>query len=468
MIQLDKLVLRRGGEVLIDSASLSVHGGWKTGLTGRNGCGKSSLLAMLRGELDADSGDLALPADWRIAHMDQEIPALDCTALAFVLDGNQPLREAEAALERAERAADGDAIARAHAQLETLDAWRQPARAATVLAGLGFSEQSQQQAVATFSGGWRMRLSLARVLLSDADLLLLDEPTNHLDLDAVLWLQDWLQKTPCSLVLISHDREFLDAVVDHVIHIEHRRATLYNGNYSAFERQRREQLAQQDALREKQAAQVAHLQQFVDRFRAKATKARQAQSRLKALARLPDIAPAHVDAGFDFRFFTPARLPDPMIDLRGVSCGYENSAILSGVTLALRPESRIGLLGPNGAGKSTLIRTLAGELEPLAGEASRDPDLAVGYFHQQQVDALPADDTPFALLQRQHPERGELEVRKALGQFGFHGDEVFDPVARFPVARNHGWRWRFWSIRSRPCCCWMNRPTIWTWTCAKH
>ena len=431
MIQFESLRLRRGPDILLDQASLTLHGGWKVGLTGRNGCGKSSLFALLRGELDSDAGQLSLPGDWRVAAMDQEVPALSRAAIDYVLDGNTRLRAAEQALQQAEAQADGMAIGRAHEQLDTLDAWAQPARAAEVLAGLGFSEPAQQQPVASFSGGWRMRLNLARVLLADADLLLLDEPTNHLDLDAVLWLQDWLQQVPGTLLLISHDRDFLDACVDHVLHIEQQRLTLYSGNYSAFERQRAERLAQQQQQFDKQQARAAHLQSFIDRFRAKATKARQAQSRLKALARLEQIAPAHADDGFSFSFPVPLRLPNPMLDLVGVACGYGDQAILRNVNLSIRPETRLGLLGPNGAGKSTLIRTLAGQLAPLGGQFSVGPELVIGYFHQQQVDALPQTHTAFALMQAAQPGWEEVQVRKELGRFGFHGDDVFAEVQRF-------------------------------------
>jgi len=348
-----------------------------------------------------------------------------------VLDGNTPLRAAEAALASAEAAADGMAIGRAHEQLDALGAWSLPARAAEVLSGLGFSADAQRRPVATFSGGWRMRLNLARVLLADADLLLLDEPTNHLDLDAVLWLQDWLQQTPHTLLLISHDRDFLDATVGHILHIEQQKLTLYSGNYSGFERQRAERMAQQQQLYEKQKTQAAHLQGFIDRFRAKATKARQAQSRLKALAKLELIAPAHVEDGFSFTFPVPNSLPNPMLDLESVRCSYGDSVILDNVNLSIRPETRLGLLGPNGAGKSTLIKTLATQLAPLSGKFQLGPELVIGYFHQQQVDALPQEDTAFALMQTAQPKWEELQVRKELGRFGFHGDDAFAPVKRF-------------------------------------
>ena len=431
MIQLDNLRLRRGPDILLDQATITLHGGWKIGLTGRNGCGKSSLFALLTGQLEADAGSLSLPTDWRMAIMAQEVPALTQPAIDYVLDGNTPLRAAEQALRDAEASGDGMAIGHAHEKLDALNAWSLPARAAEVLAGLGFAADAQSNPVASFSGGWRMRLNLARVLLADADLLLLDEPTNHLDLDAVLWLQDWLQQAPQTLLLISHDRDFLDATISHILHIEQQRLTLYSGNYSSFERQRAERMAQQTHVYEKQKAQAAHLQKFIDRFRAQATKARQAQSRLKALAKLELIAPAHAEDGFSFSFPKPLKLPNPMLDLVKVQCGYGDIAILQEVTFSIRPETRLGLLGPNGDGKSTLIKTLATQLAPLGGKFTVGPELVIGYFHQQQVDALPQDKTAFALMQLAQPKWEELQVRKELGRFGFHGDDAFAEVKRF-------------------------------------
>lgn len=435
MLRLEHLDLRRGADLLLQDVNLTVHPGWRVGLTGRNGCGKSSLLALLCGTLEADLGHYQRPADWRLGIMAQEVPALAQPALEYVLDGHLGLRDAEHALAAAQDADDGHAIASAHARLDALGAWVLPARAATLLAGLGFADSVQHNPVASFSGGWRMRLNLARVLLSDADLLLLDEPTNHLDLDAVLWLQDYLAQFPGTLMLISHDRDFLDAVVTHIAHIEHQQLTLYSGNYSAFEQLRAARLAHQDSEFRKQEARRAHLQKFIDRFKAKASKARQAQSRVKALEKLELIAPAHSASPFRFDFPAPAHLPDPMLDLENVQCGYHTDdgdlVILDRVTFHLRPESRIGLLGRNGAGKSTLIRTLAGQLPALGGRLQAGPDLVIGYFHQQQVDALPQDGTPMALMQAAQPQWEESRVRSELGRFAFHGDMVFDPVHRF-------------------------------------
>ncbi|WP_101675345.1 ATP-binding cassette domain-containing protein [Alloalcanivorax mobilis] len=431
MLSLEHINLRRGPELLLEDASFTLHLGTRVGLVGKNGSGKSSLFKLIIGELESDGGTLNRPADWRVAMMAQEVPALACPAISYVLDGNQALRRAEADLDAAQQHADSDAIARAHAELDGLRAWEQPARAAILLAGLGFSEAQQQQPVSAFSGGWRMRLNLAQVLISDADLMLLDEPTNHLDLDAILWLQQWLVQHPGALMLISHDRAFLDATVSEILHIERNALKRYSGNYSDFERQRAEQLAQQQKMHEKQQAQVAHLQKFIDRFKAKATKAKQAQSRVKALERLELIGPAHVDSGFSFHFLTPQKLPNPMIVLDQADCGYPGAPILRAVSLSLRPESRVGLLGPNGAGKSTLIRTLVGELAALGGHLERNPDLKVGYFHQQQVDRLAADDTPYQLINRQHPGWSEQQIRNQLGGFGFHGDAIFDLIGRF-------------------------------------
>ncbi|MBM7333028.1 ATP-binding cassette domain-containing protein [Alloalcanivorax marinus] len=431
MLSLEHINLRRGSDLLLEDAGFVLHKGARVGLVGKNGSGKSSLFRLILGELEPDGGHLQRPADWRLAMMAQEVPALEQAALEYVLDGHRPLRRAEAALARAQADGDDAGIAAAHAELDAVRAWEQPARAATLLAGLGFSEAQQKQPVSAFSGGWRMRLNLAQVLLSDADLMLLDEPTNHLDLDAILWLQQWLTQHPGALMLISHDRAFLDATVGEILHIEQRRLKRYTGTYSDFERQRAEQLSLQQKMHEKQQVQIAHLQKFIDRFKAKATKAKQAQSRVKALEKLERIGPAHVDSEFSFGFLKPERLPNPMIDLDGVTCGYEGAPILGNVTMSLRPESRIGLLGPNGAGKSTLIRTLVGELAALDGRLKRDPDLAVGYFHQQQVDRLAADDTPYQLINRAHPKWTEQQVRNELGAFGFHGDAVFEPVGRF-------------------------------------
>lgn len=435
MLSLEHINLRRGPDLLLEDTSFVLHKGWRVGLVGRNGTGKSSLFKLIMGELESDGGNLNFPADWRLAMMAQEVPALAQPAVEYVLDGHKALRAAQHTLAEAENKGDNHAIAVAHGELEALHAWQQPARAATLLAGLGFSEAQQQQPVSSFSGGWRMRLNLAQVLLSDSDLLLLDEPTNHLDLDAILWLQGYLVQQPGALLVISHDRSFLDATVNQILHIERQKLHHYSGGYSDFERQRAEQLALQQKMHDKQQVQVAHLQKFIARFKAKASKAKQAQSRVKALEKLEMIAPAHVDSGFSFDFHAPEKLPNPMENLEQVQCGYHSEngdvAILDNVSLSLRPESRLGLLGPNGAGKSTLIRTLVGELPPLNGRFEKDNDLAVGYFHQQQVDRLDHSDTPYQMLSRFYPKWSESQLRGELGRFGFNGDDVFAPIGRF-------------------------------------
>ena len=429
MLSLEHINLRRGPDLLLEDASVVLHKGWRVGLVGRNGTGKSSLFKLIMGELESDGGNLNLPADWRLAMMAQEVPALEQPAIDYVLDGHRALRRAEKRLAEAEAAGDNHAIAHAHGELEALHAWQQPARAATLLAGLGFSETQQQQPVASFSGGWRMRLNLAQVLMSDADLLLLDEPTNHLDLDAVIWLQRWLKRFTGTLVLISHDRDFLDDVIGQILHIEQQGAKLYSGNYSAFERQRAEHLAQQDAQYQKQQKEVAHLTSFVDRFRAKASKAKQAQSRLKRLQKLPDLAPAHVDSQFTFNFEKPETLPYPLLALTESVCGYSDEAIiLENVDMTLVPGSRIGLLGRNGAGKSTLIKSLAGDLALLTGERYCAQELKVGYFSQHQLEQLHLPSSAIEHITRAKPELTELQARTFLGRFGFSGDQALDKV----------------------------------------
>ena len=345
LIILDRLTIARGARPLVEDASLQVHPGWRVGLVGANGSGKSSLFALLRGELHAEAGDASVPSNWRIASVGQETPALPQAAIDYVLDGDTELRAIEAALAAAEHDGDGHVLAEQHARLESIGGYSARARAAALLAGLGFESRDHGRAVAEFSGGWRMRLNLGRALASRADLLLLDEPTNHLDLDAVVWLERWLAAYRGTLVVVSHDRDFLDGCVSHVAHIESRRLTLYSGNYSAFEDQRAARLAAQQAFHDKQQREIAHMTAFVERFRAKASKARQAQSRLKALARLERIAPAHVDSPFEFEFPTPARSPDPLLALDEVRLGYDGRTVLDGVNLTLRPGSRLGPLG---------------------------------------------------------------------------------------------------------------------------
>ncbi|HET8701800.1 MAG TPA: ATP-binding cassette domain-containing protein [Nitrococcus sp.] len=424
MITLRNITLRRGREPLLEQANLAVYPGQKIGLVGMNGSGKSSLFALLLGELQADAGDIALPARLAIAHMAQETPALEQAAIDYVLDGDIDLRQVERAMAAAEASGEGRAIAASHARFDAIGGYSARARAGELLAGLGFAAAEQMRPVRDFSGGWRVRLNLARALMHRSDLLLLDEPTNHLDLEAVLWFELWLRAYPGTLMLISHDREFLDAVTDGVVHIEQRQLNYYRGNYSEFERQRTAKLAQQQALHEKQQQEIARLQRFIDRFRAKATKARAAQSRIKALERMERVAPAHVDSPFHFDFLEPPKASNPMLQLDQVTLGYTERTVLTGVHLSLRPDSRIGLLGPNGAGKSTLVRALAGVLAPQGGDLLRSRNLKVGYFAQHQIEQLDAAASPLQHLQRLTPTASVQELRDFLGGFGFSGDQA--------------------------------------------
>lgn len=429
MITADNLSLDRGAKNLIKSSSFTIHPNHKVGLVGANGCGKSSLFAALLGQLHPDSGDLSLPASWKIATVKQETPALEQSALDYVIDGDKEFRQLERKLEQARLEQNGNQEAIIINQIDAINGYSLPARAGELLHGLGFLQEQLNNPVKDFSGGWRMRLNLAQALISRADLLLLDEPTNHLDLDAVIWLQRWLKRFTGTLVLISHDRDFLDDVIGQILHIEHQKAKLYAGNYTAFERQRAEHLAQQDVQYQKQQKEIAHLTSFVDRFRAKASKAKQAQSRLKRLQKLPELAPAHVDSQFTFTFEQPETLPYPLLALKEAECGYNQQAIiLNGVDLTLVPGSRIGLLGRNGAGKSTLIKSLAGELALLQGERYCAQELKVGYFSQHQLEQLHMSSSPVEHIIRAKPDIGEPQARTFLGRFGFSGDQALAQV----------------------------------------
>ncbi|CDZ95527.1 ATP-binding cassette domain-containing protein [Pseudomonas saudiphocaensis] len=431
MIRLQNLTLQRGPQRLLDGAELTLHPGQKVGLVGANGAGKSSLFALLRGELTADGGDCQLPPDWRIAHMRQEVDTLDRLAVDYVLDGDVQLRRIQAELASAEAEHDGAALARLHTELDNADGYSADARARKLLAGLGFANEQMLLPVSSFSGGWRMRLNLAQALMCPSDLLLLDEPTNHLDLDAILWLEAWLKSYPGTLMLISHDRDFLDEVVGHVVHVEQRKLTLYRGGYSAFEQARAERLAQQQQAFEKQQAQREHMEDFIRRFKAKASKARQAQSRIKALEKLEELAPAHIDSPFDFVFREADKVSSPLLDLAEGVLGYPDKRVLEKVKLQLVPGARIGLLGPNGAGKSTLIKTLANELQPLGGRLQRGENLVIGYFAQHQLDALDAKASPLLHLQRIAPGEREQVLRDFLGGFDFRGNRCDEPVLNF-------------------------------------
>ncbi|HCL5263806.1 TPA: ABC transporter ATP-binding protein [Salmonella enterica] len=434
MIVFSSLQIRRGVRVLLDNASATINPGQKVGLVGKNGCGKSTLLALLKNEISADAGSFALPGTWQLAWVNQETPALPQPAIEYVIDGDREYRYLEAQLNDANERNDGHAIAAIHGKLDTIDAWTVRSRAASLLHGLGFSNDQLERPVSDFSGGWRMRLNLAQALICRSDLLLLDEPTNHLDLDAVIWLEKWLKNYPGTLILISHDRDFLDPIVDKIIHIEQQTLFEYTGNYSAFEVQRATRLAQQQAMYESQQERVAHLQSYIDRFRAKATKAtkaKQAQSRIKMLERMELIAPAHVDNPFHFSFRAPESLPNPLLKMEKVSAGYGERIILESIKLNLVPGSRIGLLGRNGAGKSTLIKLLAGELEPLHGEIGLAKGIKLGYFAQHQLEYLRADESPLQHMARLAPQELEQKLRDYLGGFGFQGDKVTEETQRF-------------------------------------
>ena len=427
MITLSELSLRRGGRELLSDTTFNIHPGQKVGVTGANGTGKSSLFALIRGQLHQDSGDFSFPASWVIAHVAQETPASDLTALEYALLGDTEYIDLQQELETAEGARLGEI----HALLEAIDGYTTESRAATLLHGLGFKSEQINNPVTSFSGGWRMRLNLAQALMCRSDLLLLDEPTNHLDLDAVIWLQDWLVRYAGTLLLISHDREFLDTVIRHVAHIENNNITLYTGNYTAFEHIRAEKLAQQQSAYERQQRERAHMQKYVDRFRAQATKAKQAQSRLKALERMEEIAPAHIHSPFHFQFFDPVKLPERLITVEEASVGYGAENIIEDIDFQLTPNKRIGLIGPNGAGKSTFIKFLAGELAASKGGIALAQDIHLGYFAQHQLEQLHLDQSPLEHLRDLDKETREQELRNYLGGFNFHGDRIDEAVAPF-------------------------------------
>ena len=431
MLHFDNVSLRRGPRLLFEGASFQIHPGQKVGVTGANGTGKSSLFAMVLKTLATDAGEISRPAGWVIAHLAQEIAATGQAAIEYVLDGDQGLRDLQRKLSDAEAAGDGEQIAHLHADLDHIGGYQANSRAAQLMAGLGFKPGDEQRPLADFSGGWRMRLNLARTLMCRSDLLLLDEPTNHLDLDAVIWLENWLKQYRGTLLLISHDRDFLDSVCSHILHLEQQRATLYTGNYSGFERIRAEQLANQQAAFEKQQREIAHMHSFVERFKAKATKAKQAQSRIKALERMELIAPAHVDSPFHFSFKPPHRNPHPLLQIDNCAAGYAGKVILQNARMVLTPGDRVGLLGPNGAGKSTLIKLLAGEIKPLEGERVIAKDLKIGYFAQHQLEQLHPEHTPVEHLQQLDRQIGEQDARDYLGGFGFVGDKALEKVGPF-------------------------------------
>ena len=431
MIELDALSLQRGKNLLLQRTNLRVHPGQKVGLIGANGSGKSSLFQLLLGGLHADEGDLRLPAGWRIAHMAQEVAALSHSAVEYVLDGDPELRELQRSILAAESGDNPGRLGELHAQLDNIDGYSADARARQLLHGLGFVDRDLERQVSEFSGGWRIRLNLAQALMCRSDLLLLDEPTNHLDLDATLWLEQWLINYPGTLILISHDRDFLDRVATHIVHLEQRELTLYRGNYSAFERARAERLAQQQASFQKQQQRVAEIESFVRRFKAKAAKAKQAQSRIKELERMERIAPAHVDSPFSFRFQATDKISSPLLSLRQAALGYNDNPVIAGCSLSLQPDQRIGLLGPNGAGKSTLIKSLVGSQTLVAGERQEGANLRIGYFAQHQLEALDLNASPLLHLQRLAPTASEQQLRDFIGGFGFQGDDALETVRHF-------------------------------------
>jgi ATP-binding cassette subfamily F protein 3 len=442
MIRFQQVSLARGVKPLLDKVDLILNPGDKIGLIGANGAGKSSLFALLRGELHADQGDLSYPPNWRVAYVAQETPALERSAIDYAIDGDLALRRLETRLAEVEAAPDtaenGLLIGELYGAMADADAYTARSRAEQLLTGLGFSMAQMDQPLTSFSGGWRMRLNLAQALMCPSELLLLDEPTNHLDLDAILWLEDWLKRYPGTLLVISHDRDFLDEVVNVVVHVDERKLKRYSGNYSAFERQRAAQLELAQGAMEKQLRQRAHLKSFIDRFKAQASKARQAQSRIKALSKMEELAPLRAAAEFSFEFREPQRAPDPLLRMDDVKAGYPaahdggaDKIIIKGINFSLQGGQRIGLLGVNGAGKSTFIKTIAGELQALGGEAIFGKGLSIGYFAQHQVEMLRHDESPLWHMVKLAPGVREQELRNFLGGFNFAGAMATSSIAPF-------------------------------------
>jgi ATP-binding cassette, subfamily F, member 3 len=435
MLSFSNLSLRRGTRLLIKEASFTIYRGEKTGIVGANGTGKSTLLALVLGELQPDAGNFDRPSQLVLAHVSQELDASDRPAIEFVMDGDVELRATERAIAKAAADNNGVALGNLHATYAAIGGYDARSRAGRLMHGLGFSSDDEARPVRAFSGGWRVRLNVAKALMCRSDLLLLDEPTNHLDLDAVIWLEEWLRNYPGTLLMIAHDREFLDRTVDRIIHLEHGEAHAYTGNYSAFEEQRVAQLAQQQSMYERQQREIKHVTSFIERFRAKASKARQAQSRIKALERMQRIAPAHVDSQFEFNFLPPEKLPQPLLAIEKQSAGYGERVVLQPFSLTIAPGSRIALLGRNGAGKSTLMKLLAGELQSNVGKRTEARDLRIGYFAQHQLEQLNVTESPLQHLRRlggaNASRATEQDLRNFLGSFGFSGDRVFEPVGPF-------------------------------------
>ena len=431
MISLTDIELRRGTKVLLTEAELVIHPGQHIGIIGANGCGKSSLFKLLLGQVAPDAGNLFIPRDWRIAHMAQELATSENSAVDFVLDGDVELRRAEAAIEKALLDEDNNRLANEYEKMDTMGGFDAHYRAEQLLHGLGFHQSEIDRPVSSFSGGWRIRLNLAQALMSPSDLMMLDEPTNHLDLDATLWLEQWLKQYPGTLLIISHDRDFIDNVVERIVHVENQKTNSYKGNYSTFERVRGERLALQQASFEKQQKRRQEVEGFIARFRAKASKAKQAQSRVKELQRMEDVAPAHVDSPFYFKFPEPKKAHSALVNISRGDLGYANKKILSHVNFDLHPGTRIGLLGPNGAGKSTLINSLTGDLDLLSGERVYGENIKVGYFAQHQLEVLDMQASAVLHLQRITPKATDQEIRNFLGGFDFHNDKALDPIKDF-------------------------------------
>ena len=432
MIYINNLEVMRGNNTLLNNACATIYPHKRVGLIGRNGCGKSTLFALIKKEILPENGDINIPSSWVISSVAQETPGLEESALDYVIDGDKQYRALEKELKAAEEDNDGMKAASLHMELENIQAYTINSRAGRLLLGLGFSTADFTKPTKEFSGGWRMRLNLAQALICRSDLLLLDEPTNHLDLDTVMWLEDWLKAYPGTLIIISHDRDFLDNICTNIIHIEHKKLNCYTGNYTDFEVERAQRLALEKAMYDKQQTELAHMQAFVDKFRYKATKAKQAQSRLKAMERMEKIVLAQADSPFSFSFFENENvLPPNLIRMDNLTAGYPDKTVLTSIKMNIVPGSRIGLLGRNGAGKSTLIKTIAGEIPPLSGEFALAKAVKVGYFAQHQLEYLDPEGTPLSHLTALAPDARELELRSFLGGFGFSGDKVTDPVGHF-------------------------------------
>ncbi len=435
MLQAINLGIRRGVKLLFKDTSFQIHPGQKVGLTGANGTGKSSLFSLILKQLHADTGDCIYPDQWVIAHVAQELADSKQQASEFVLDGDAELRQIQQAIKTAEKNDDGVLIATLHTQLDNIDGYTANSRASQLLAGLGFVADDETRAFNEFSGGWQMRLNLAKALMCRSDLLLLDEPTNHLDLDTIIWLESWLTAYRGTLLLISHDRDFLNNICSHIAHLEHQTIQLYTGNYSAFERIRAERLANQQSEYVKQQRNIKHIESYIERFRAKATKAKQAQSRLKALERMQTIAPAHVDSPFHFSLFEPEKIPNSLLHMEHIDAGYGNTCILKNVDFQLLPGDRIGLLGPNGAGKSTFIKVLANQLKIQSGEYRLAKETKIGYFAQHQLEQLHDEHSPIEHLQQiddlLSKRTREADLRNYLGRFGFSNDMALTKIQNF-------------------------------------